>query len=95
LLRAQIARISAGTQISPAGYFMFDDEEEDDDEEEEGQFYTFTYLLEEIQHFIYLRGAFLLNLLKSSFSKSTKILSFRRLTQRRRIFFCSPFSLAL
>ncbi|XP_065065225.1 radial spoke head protein 4 homolog A-like isoform X2 [Rhopilema esculentum] len=33
-LRAQIARISAGTHISPAGYFIF---EEDEEEEEEGQ----------------------------------------------------------
>eukprot|EP00918_Siedleckia_nematoides_P107558 GHVU01234607.1.p1 GENE.GHVU01234607.1~~GHVU01234607.1.p1 ORF type:complete len:407 (+),score=107.40 GHVU01234607.1:443-1663(+) len=33
-LRAQIARISAGTHISPLGYYNFDDEEE---EEEEGE----------------------------------------------------------
>lgn len=33
-LRAQIARISAGAQISPAGYYMFEEEEE---EEEEGE----------------------------------------------------------
>ena len=33
-LRAQIARISAGAQISPAGFFMFEEEEE---EEEEGE----------------------------------------------------------
>lgn len=32
-LRAQIARISAGTQISPLGYYQFDDEEEEEDEE--------------------------------------------------------------
>lgn len=32
-LRAQIARISAGAQISPAGFFMFEEEEE----EEEGE----------------------------------------------------------
>lgn len=32
-LRAQIARISAGTQISPLGFYQFDEEEE---EEEEG-----------------------------------------------------------
>jgi len=32
-LRAQIARISAGTHISPAGYYIF---EEDDEDEEEG-----------------------------------------------------------
>lgn len=32
-LRAQIARISATTQISPAGFYKFDEEEE---EEEEG-----------------------------------------------------------
>ena len=33
-LRAQIARISAGAQISPAGFFMF---EEEGEEEEEGE----------------------------------------------------------
>ncbi|XP_078490298.1 uncharacterized protein LOC100180393 [Ciona intestinalis] len=33
-LRAQIARISAGTQVSPLGYYQFDEEEE---EEEEGE----------------------------------------------------------
>ena len=33
-LRAQIARIAAGAQISPAGFFMFEEEEE---EEEEGE----------------------------------------------------------
>merc|ERR1712004_70175 len=33
LLRAQIARISAGTTISPIGYFQFDEEEEIDDED--------------------------------------------------------------
>ena len=33
-LRAQIARISATTQVSPAGYYQF--EEGEDDEEEEG-----------------------------------------------------------
>jgi len=33
-LRAQIARISAGTHISPLGYFQFDDEEEGEDDEE-------------------------------------------------------------
>jgi len=32
-LRAQIARVSAGTQISPVGYYQFDEEAE---EEEEG-----------------------------------------------------------
>ena len=32
-LRAQIARISAGTHISPLGFYQFDEEEE---EEEEG-----------------------------------------------------------
>merc|ERR1711976_347844 len=37
LLRAQIARITAGTVISPFGFFSFDgDEEEDYDEEENG-----------------------------------------------------------
>lgn len=33
MLRAQIARISAGTQISPLGFYQFDEEEE----EEEGE----------------------------------------------------------
>lgn len=32
-LRALIARISSGTQISPTGYYMLDNEEEEDDEE--------------------------------------------------------------
>lgn len=32
-LRAQIARVSAGTHISPLGFYQFDEEEE---EEEEG-----------------------------------------------------------
>jgi len=36
-LRAQIARISAGTQISPIGYYQFDDEEEEEDEEGGGR----------------------------------------------------------
>ena len=31
-LRAQIARISATTHISPLGYYMFEEEEEDDEE---------------------------------------------------------------
>lgn len=35
-LRAQIARISAGTLISPAGYFHFDEEEEENLDEEGG-----------------------------------------------------------
>lgn len=33
-LRAQIARISAGTHISPTGYYKFDEENEGDGEEE-------------------------------------------------------------
>jgi len=33
-LRAQIARISAGTHISPLGFYQFDDEEEGEDDEE-------------------------------------------------------------
>ncbi|XP_074616257.1 radial spoke head protein 4 homolog A-like isoform X5 [Acropora palmata] len=33
-LRAQIARISAGTHISPSGYYMFEEEEEDEEEDE-------------------------------------------------------------
>ncbi|XP_022094680.1 radial spoke head protein 4 homolog A-like isoform X2 [Acanthaster planci] len=32
-LRSQIARISAGTQISPLGFFQFDEEEEEEEEE--------------------------------------------------------------
>lgn len=35
LLRAQIARISAGTQISPLGYYTFNEEEEEEEEEVE------------------------------------------------------------
>jgi len=34
LLRAQLARISAATQISPAGFYMFDEDEEEGEEEE-------------------------------------------------------------
>lgn len=33
-LRVQIARISAGTQVSPNGYYQFDEEEEEEDEAE-------------------------------------------------------------
>jgi radial spoke head protein 4A len=33
-LRAQIARISAGTQVSPLGFYQFDEDEEGEDEEE-------------------------------------------------------------
>ncbi len=33
-LRAQIARISAGTQVSPLGFYTFDEEEEEDEETE-------------------------------------------------------------
>lgn len=36
LLRAQIARISAATTVSPIGYFRFDDNEEEEDAEESG-----------------------------------------------------------
>ncbi|XP_068083680.1 radial spoke head protein 6 homolog A [Anabrus simplex] len=36
-LRAQIARISAGTQVSPLGFYHFDEEEEEVEEEEEQQ----------------------------------------------------------
>jgi len=36
-LRAQIARISAGTQISPLGYYQFDEDEDDEGEEEGGR----------------------------------------------------------
>ncbi len=37
-LRAQIARISAGTLISPAGFYAFEEDEEED-EEGEGELY--------------------------------------------------------
>ncbi|XP_071598700.1 radial spoke head protein 4 homolog A-like [Heliangelus exortis] len=40
-LRAQIARISAGTHISPIGFYQFPEEEGDDDEEGEGGRDTF------------------------------------------------------
>ncbi len=33
-LRAQIARISAGTHISPAGFYAFEEDEEEEDEAE-------------------------------------------------------------
>ena len=33
-LRAQLARISAGTHISPYSYYMFEEEEEDEEEDE-------------------------------------------------------------
>lgn len=36
-LRAQIARISAGTHISPLGFYQFDDEEEEEDEDGAGR----------------------------------------------------------
>ncbi|XP_046996788.1 radial spoke head protein 4 homolog A [Schistocerca americana] len=36
-LRAQIARISAGTQISPLGFYNFGEDEEEEVEEEEGE----------------------------------------------------------
>ena len=42
-LRAQIARISAGTHISPLGFYQFDEEEEEE-EEGEGKFYSFLKL---------------------------------------------------
>ena len=32
-LRAQIARISAGTHISPLGFYQFDEEEEEEEDE--------------------------------------------------------------
>ncbi|KAM7136833.1 radial spoke head protein 4 homolog A [Molossus nigricans] len=35
-LRAQIARISAGTHVSPLGFYQFGEEEEEEEEEEEG-----------------------------------------------------------
>ena len=33
LLRAQIARITAGTHVSPLGLYTFDEEEDDEDED--------------------------------------------------------------
>lgn len=33
-LRAQVARISAATHISPQGYYIFEEDEEEEDEEE-------------------------------------------------------------
>ena len=39
-LRAQIARISAGTHISPLGFYQFDEEEEEE-EEGEGKFFSY------------------------------------------------------
>ena len=33
LLRAQIARITAGTHVSPLGLYTFDEEEDEDDED--------------------------------------------------------------
>ena len=39
-LRAQIARISAGTQISPIGFYRFDEENEGEGEDE-GIYYKF------------------------------------------------------
>ncbi len=33
-LRAQIARISAGTQVSPLGFYVFDEEEEEEEDAE-------------------------------------------------------------
>lgn len=47
-LRAQIARITAGTQISPLGFYTFHEggeEEEVGDEEEEDGKYHITFLL--------------------------------------------------
>ncbi|EGD80968.1 hypothetical protein PTSG_01550 [Salpingoeca rosetta] len=38
LLRAQIARITAGTHVSPVGYFTFDEEEDDGDDEARDNF---------------------------------------------------------
>ena len=33
-LRVQIARISAGTHVSPVGYYMFEEDEEEEEEAE-------------------------------------------------------------
>lgn len=42
LLRAQIARISATTQISPANYYTC--EEEEDESEEDGRRHMYVYM---------------------------------------------------
>ena len=67
LLRAQIARISASTQISPAGYFIFDDEDEEEEEEEGCCFVYFSngaitvmqYLYQDfaIQNYFFLKNS--------------------------------------
>ena len=41
-LRAMIARISAGTHISPIGFYKFDEENEGEGEEEGKKFYVTT-----------------------------------------------------
>ena len=41
-LRAMIARISAGTHISPIGFYKFDEENEGEGEEEGNKFYVIT-----------------------------------------------------
>jgi hypothetical protein len=41
-LRAMIARISAGTHISPIGFYKFDEENEGEGEEEGKEFYVIT-----------------------------------------------------
>ena len=37
IFRAQIARISAGTHISPLGYYQFDEDDEGEEDDEEGK----------------------------------------------------------
>jgi radial spoke head protein 4A len=39
-LRAQIARVSAGSQISPIGYYRFDEENDGGEEGEEGNYFN-------------------------------------------------------
>lgn len=43
-LRAQIARISAGTHISPNGFYKFDEENDAEEEEGTGRFSGVCYL---------------------------------------------------
>ena len=37
-LRAQVGRISAGTQVSPLGFYRFDEEEETNADDDNGMF---------------------------------------------------------
>lgn len=48
-LRAQIARISATTHISPLGYYMFEEEEEEEDEGGGKAFIYHKFIIEHYQ----------------------------------------------